>query len=652
MEDAVKGRVFKRCGCTEVVLNAGGARVLDKGGKPKRRQLGASCPQPSEGRHGAWWYQHDLPRGPDGKRREAKVGPFRTKRAAESELADSIAKTGRGEPAGYDRRQTVGAYLDTWLAGKRRLKPMTARSYATHIRLYLKPGIGHIRLVDLRDDHISELYVAMRKIGREPDSHARLDPQFRRLLEARTDTRQSRRPLSDARIRRVHATLMSALNAAVKRKRMGANPAFFVELPSGKSPKALVWTAERVEQWRRTGKRPSPVMVWTPEQVGAFLDFVAYDRLYPLFHLVAYRGLRRGEVCALAWVDVDLDAAAISVRQSVSDPGDGVLDTKTHEDHQVSLDVVTVAVLRAWRRRQTAERLQWGNEWIDSGRVFTRENGEPLDPDTVSQRFDRLVERTSRPESARCAATIRSGERCRRSAPDGDRCPVHGGAKAEQAAARCRSGLPPIRFHDLRHCAASLALAAKVDMKVVSEQLGHSSEQITRDIYTSVIPQLQQAAAEAVASIVPRLVPGESDGEDGPDGGDPSAMRPHRDHTGTNRTRRGSGKPGKRAGQRGWGGWDSNPRPRDYEHFRPERCADLQRRRSAWSARPGVLVCIRLPLRIKSRDPDHTKSRQDRCERGPYPRPQIAPSLAARIALRPSLTRVEKKRIGRVVPID
>jgi integrase len=101
----------------------------------------------------------------------------------------------------------------------------------------------------------------------------------------------------------------------------------------------------------------------------------------------------------------------------------------------------------------------WGPVWGDSGKVFTRENGEPLHPAMVSDRFHTLV---------------------------------------------IAAGLPPVRLHDLRHGAASLMLAAGVDLKVVQETLGHSSITITSDTYTSVYPAVAAAATDAAAALVPR----------------------------------------------------------------------------------------------------------------------------------------------------
>jgi integrase len=94
------------------------------------------------------------------------------------------------------------------------------------------------------------------------------------------------------------------------------NPAKWVEMPPVVRPKPLVWTEERIEQWKRSGKLPGPVMVWTPEQTGQFLDHVVHHRLYPLFLLVAHRGLRRGEACGARWPDTNLDARAYVCAES------------------------------------------------------------------------------------------------------------------------------------------------------------------------------------------------------------------------------------------------------------------------------------------------------------------------------------------------
>jgi integrase len=356
----------------------------------------------------------------------------------------------------------VGEYLDLWLSGKVRLRASTRRSYRGHLDLYLKPGLGHLRLLELRDVHIERLYVALRLIGRT-DLQQDLPEELRRLLSVRSGQTPAR-SIGPANIRRVHATLMSALNTAVKRKLLEGNPASHVELPSGRRPRAVVWTPERIAAWRRTGVRPA-VAVWTPEQAGRFLDAAARERLYPLFHLIAYRGLRRGEAVGLRWEDVHFAGRALTVTQQVVQLGwaTEVGEPKTDKGTRtVSLDDDTLAVLQHWRETQEAEAQTWGAAWTDSGLVFTRADGSGLHPASVTDLFQ---------------------------------------------AVSARAGLPPIRLHDLRHTAASLALQAGVPMKVVSEQLGHSSLAITADTYTSVLPAVAQAAAEAVAGIVPRVRP-------------------------------------------------------------------------------------------------------------------------------------------------
>jgi len=128
----------------------------------------------------------------------------------------------------------------------------------------------------------------------------------------------------------------------------------------------------------------------------------------------------------------------------------------------IALDAGTVAALRTHRREQREERMAWGpSAYVDSSVVFTREDGEPLHPAIITDRFHRLT---------------------------------------------TTAGLPPLRLHDLRHGAASLMLAAGVSMKVVQETLGHSSVVLTSDTYSSVYPQVVSAGVGLRACSGPGVV--------------------------------------------------------------------------------------------------------------------------------------------------
>jgi len=159
----------------------------------------------------------------------------------------------------------------------------------------------------------------------------------------------------------------------------------------------------------------------------------------------------------------------------------------------IALDRTTVAALRAHRARQLAERAAAGQDYLDSGYVFTRLNGDPMAPDWLSRYFRQLND---------------------------------------------ASALPPIRLHDLRH-GASLALAVGVDLKVVQDMLGHSSIVLTADTYTSVLPDVARRVAEDIASLIiiiiiiiaaGRLGPRHS-GTPPPGLAQATAPRPHHGHS-------------------------------------------------------------------------------------------------------------------------
>ena len=421
-----EGTVFKLCTCVDPVTG---------------RRANRSCVELRKPRHGSWYYQFRLEPGG----RQHRRGGFATQAMANAAMQNAKAAL-LVKPAAPD--MATGEWLVFWLeekrrasgasAGGRKVAATTARGYASHLELYLLPGLGDVPLQALTPRHIADVFEQMET--------GRLAPS---------------RPLSRASVRRVYATLRSALNAAVKQGRLERNPALLVDLAAGARPRAQVWTPERVTMWQRTGRRPSPVMVWTPQQTGAFLDSATGDPLYAIYHLIALRGLRRGKAVGLSWVDVDLEAGTVLVHKQVVQLGWQTMRTppKAGSERVLALDTGTVEVLRAHRARQRREFEFLCLDPEAATAVFTGADGQAVHPDYVTRHFGRLVR---------------------------------------------AAGLPPIRVHDLRHGAATLALASGVPLKVVQEMLGHSSITITADTYTSVLPEVARNAAQAAADLVPR----------------------------------------------------------------------------------------------------------------------------------------------------
>ena len=408
------------------------------GGKVERKRC-ASCG--AEG-HSSWYYRVDVGVR-DGQRQRRTKGGFETK----SEALAAMAKLQKDMTDGSHvegSRQTVGQYLDGWLAGIVAgvdVRASTYKSYKLAVDRLL-PHIGQVSLQALTRAQVKAAYKAISVGGA-------------------TQRNKKGGTLKSKTVHNTHLALVKALSVAVEDRKLTFNPAAAAHKLAKDRPEMKTWLASELRAfYSQTQDLPS---VPLPS--------------YPLWRLAANTGMRRGEVLGLRWRDVNLDAARLSVRQQVARVhltgpdkkpvfdaagkpvfawGYGLPKTKAGT-RSIALDPGTVAVLRDRRGTWAAEKVKAGQVYKDEDLVFCKADGSHLDPDVVSMVFERLV---------------------------------------------AKSGLPKIRFHDLRHTHATLGLAAGIHPKVMSERLGHSSITITLDLYSHTIPALGAEAADRIAAVV------------------------------------------------------------------------------------------------------------------------------------------------------
>ena len=288
----------------------------------------------------------------------------------------------------------------------------TQESYSSMIRCHLLPSLGLIPLDQLRPQHLQKYY-----------AHA--------LSCGCVDKKGG---LSARSVLYHHRILSEALSHAVKMGLVARNVAEVVDPP-----------------------RPARVRMITlgPDDILRFLDAARETPYYVLFCTLLYTGLRRGELLALRWCNVDVDMATLYVVETAFKLSTGeyvIKEPKTpHSRRPVALSPSLALLLRKYRSDQELLWAQLGRELRDDEFVFARVDGKPLDPSMVTRTFAKMIR---------------------------------------------KADLPPIRLHDLRHTHATLMLKAGVHPKIVSERLGHANIGITLDTYSHVLPGLQEAAAE------------------------------------------------------------------------------------------------------------------------------------------------------------
>ena len=280
-------------------------------------------------------------------------------------------------------------------------------------------------------------YEEMVRIHIKPEIGSNL---LARITPQQVQTAYARRlesGLSPTTVQLLHGVLHKALDQALRWGVVGRNVTDLVEAPRRPTAEARALSAA---------------------EAGQLLRAARGDRLEALYVFAITCGVRLGEIQALRWRDVDLPGARIRIMATLQGTAGGApvfAEPKSAKSRrEVHLPAVVVKALQKHRLAQLEERLQARTEWVDYDLVFTNERGRPLDGNNFRQRsFSRLLE---------------------------------------------KAGLPRMRFHDLRHTAATLLMTQGVPIKVASEMLGHADIGITLRTYSHVLPGMQQQATEAM----------------------------------------------------------------------------------------------------------------------------------------------------------
>jgi len=358
-------------------------------------------------------------RDPKTGKKKRKWHSFKgTKRQADSECARLIAQLEAGsyvEPT----KQTVAQFLDEWLTfiGPS-VAPKTLERYAEICRKTIAPQIGDVILAKLKTDRIDAAFTAMLTAGR----------------------RGAVGGLSPRTVHHARRVLIKALGQAVTWERLSRNS-------------ALATTPPKVERKR--------MLAYDATQTAELLEAFRPTRMFVPVLLAVMCGMRRGEILALRWRNVELgdNRRSIAIDESAEQTKEGIRykEPKSGKARTVALSKSVTEDLRSHRARQAEEQLRLGLRPDGDSFVVAQIDGNPIQPRSLTHEWMRLIQKTA---------------------------------------------LPRIRFHDLRHTHASQMLASGVHPKIASERLGHSTIGITLDLYSHVMPGMQADAAEQVDAAI------------------------------------------------------------------------------------------------------------------------------------------------------
>lgn len=345
-----------------------------------------------------------------GKRIRAYKTVKGSKREANSVMHRMITEMEEGKLTQRNNK-TVAEWMDEWLANYLpNIEETTRIGYQTKIRCYIKPAIGDIRIKSLRTEHVQKMVNDMKDRG-----------------------------LSPKNIRDTFNNINAAMKKAVKTRLVPYNPCEAVELPKLKKYRANVYSAETIH---------------------TVLDAAKGTDMYLPILLLVMVGLRRGELLALRWQDIDFKNSILKVRRNLVNGEKGYIIKEPKSEagiRDIHLGSDVMQTLKAARLKYMTDAFEYGTGFQNLNFVIYQEDGSPFHPDSMTQKWRRFLE---------------------------------------------SHNLPKIRLHDLRHSNATALIQAGVNPRVVQQRLGHSDVNITLNTYTHVLPEMDVEAAEKLDSIM------------------------------------------------------------------------------------------------------------------------------------------------------
>jgi integrase len=385
----------------------------------------------------------------DGKRRRVrKKFVAATRAAVHRKLSTALNNQHRGRNVS-PQVQTLGNFLDAWLSqvALQGVRPKTFRTYSDIVKLHIKPSLGGLKVERLTPDVVQGFLND--KLGSALCPHCKASFNGSRMPEHIADKHpkakpKTFRPLGAKTVSHIRATLRAALAVAMDWYDLDRNVAAIAKPP-------------------RVIKKEMRSL--TPVQAREYIEAAKSERLEALFTVTMALGLRQAEILGLMWMDIDLASGTLVVRRQLQRIASKLqlVETKSEESARpLLLPAVATAALRRHLAKQDEERAAAGEEWKETGMVFTTTLGTPVDARHVIRRHHAILKVAS---------------------------------------------IPHLRFHDLRHSAASLLLAQGVSPKYISQLLGHKQVSFTMQTYAHVIKETQQELADKMDEILNPLAP-------------------------------------------------------------------------------------------------------------------------------------------------